>query len=103
MKMTTAQVVETSVFVNNNGPIRDYVHPHYHKQPLFLKSLLGSNLSQKNYLPTKENIFHPTPNGEEKCDVACFAIPVCFEAAPNRIFGMQDLLYLKAGIRDFKS
>ena len=26
-----------------------------------------------------------------------------FEAAPNRIFGMQDLLYLKAGIRDFKS
>ena len=24
--MTTAQVVETSVIVNNNSPIRDYVH-----------------------------------------------------------------------------
>ena len=101
--MTTAQVVETSVFVNNNSPIRDYIHPHDHNQPAFLKSLLGSNLSPKNYFPTKENIFYPTPNGEEKCDVACFAISVCFEVAPNRVFGMQDLLYLKAGIRDFKS
>ena len=25
--MTTAQVVETSVTVNNNIPIQDYVHP----------------------------------------------------------------------------
>ena len=25
--MTTAQVVETSVTVNNNSPIQDYVHP----------------------------------------------------------------------------
>ena len=101
--MTTAQVVETSAFVNNNGPIRDYVHPHYHNQPPFFKITSGFKPFEKNYFPTKENIFHPTPNGEEKCDVACFAITVCFEAAPNRIFGMQDLLYLKAGIRDFKS
>ena len=27
VKMTTAQVVETSVTVNNNYPIQDYVHP----------------------------------------------------------------------------
>ena len=27
MKMTTAQVFETSVTVNNNSPIQDYVHP----------------------------------------------------------------------------
>ena len=27
MKMTTAKVVETSVTVNNNSPIQDYVHP----------------------------------------------------------------------------
>ena len=27
LKMTTAQVVETSVNVNNNSPIHDYVHP----------------------------------------------------------------------------
>ena len=31
--MTTAQVVETSVTINNNGPIQDYVHPDYHTQP----------------------------------------------------------------------
>ena len=27
LKMTTAQVVETSLIVNNNRPIQDYVHP----------------------------------------------------------------------------
>ena len=27
LKMTTAQVVETSVTVNSNSPIQDYVHP----------------------------------------------------------------------------
>ena len=26
LKMTTAQVVETSVTVNNNSPIQDYIH-----------------------------------------------------------------------------
>ena len=29
LKMTTAQVVETSVTVNNNSPIQDYVHPRH--------------------------------------------------------------------------
>ena len=33
MKMTTAQVVETSVTVNNNSPIQDYVHPDDQTQP----------------------------------------------------------------------
>ena len=31
--MTTAQVVEMSVTVNNNSPIQDYVHPEDHLQP----------------------------------------------------------------------
>ena len=31
--MTTAQNVETSVTVNNNSPIQDYVHPDDHAQP----------------------------------------------------------------------
>ena len=35
LKMTTAQVVETSVTVNNNSPIQDYVHPHDQTQPTF--------------------------------------------------------------------
>ena len=34
-KMTTAQVVETSVTVNNNSPILDYVHPDDQTQPTF--------------------------------------------------------------------
>ena len=33
--MTTAQVVETSVTVNNNSPIQDYVHPNNQTQPTF--------------------------------------------------------------------
>ena len=31
--MTTAQVTETSVTVNNNSPIQDYVHPDDLTQP----------------------------------------------------------------------
>ena len=35
LKMTTAQVVKTSVTVNNNSPIQDYVHPGDQTQPTF--------------------------------------------------------------------
>ena len=35
LKMTTAQVVETSITVNNNSPIQDYVHPDDQTQPSF--------------------------------------------------------------------
>ena len=33
--MTTAQVVEMSVTVNNNSPIPNYVHPEDHPQPSY--------------------------------------------------------------------
>ena len=33
--MTTAQVVETSVTVNNNSHILDYVHSEDHTQPIY--------------------------------------------------------------------
>ena len=33
LKMTTAQVVETSVTVNNNSPVQDYIHPDDQTQP----------------------------------------------------------------------
>ena len=33
--MTTAQVVKTSVTVNNNSPIQDYVHPGDQSQATF--------------------------------------------------------------------
>ena len=35
LKMTTALVVETSVTVNNNSPIQDYIHADDQTQPTF--------------------------------------------------------------------
>ena len=40
LKMTTARVVETSVTVNNNSPIQDYVHPDDQTQPTFILLLV---------------------------------------------------------------
>ena len=42
--MTTAQVVETSVTVNNNSPIQDYVHPDDQTQPTFANVLASEQL-----------------------------------------------------------
>ena len=48
--MTTAQVVETSVTVNNNSPIQDYVHPDDQTQPTFefvvFENFTSADLSQ---------------------------------------------------------
>ena len=38
--MTIAQVVETSVTVNNNSPIQDYVHPDDQTQPTFERKIV---------------------------------------------------------------
>ena len=35
LSYTTAQVVETSITVNNNSSIQDYVHPDDQTQPTF--------------------------------------------------------------------
>ena len=35
LKMTIAHIVETSVTVNNNCPLQDYVHPNDQTQPTF--------------------------------------------------------------------
>ena len=35
LKMTTAQVIDTSVTVNNKSPIQDYAHPDDQTQPTF--------------------------------------------------------------------
>ena len=51
--MTTAQIVETSVTVNNNSPIQDYVHPDDQTQPTF--NFKFSRLFSKNSLKTPEN------------------------------------------------
>ena len=34
--MITAQVVETSLAVNNNSPIQDYVHPDDQTKPTYM-------------------------------------------------------------------
>ena len=34
-----AQVLETSVTVNNNSPIQDYVHPDHQTQPFSLNNV----------------------------------------------------------------
>ena len=44
--MTTAQVVETPVTVNNNNSIQDYVHPGTIVLNLLMKWLPGANLAQ---------------------------------------------------------
>ena len=44
LKMTTAQVVETSVTVNDNSPIQDYVHPDDQTQPIFEISLRQTSM-----------------------------------------------------------
>ena len=41
--MTTAQVVETLVTVNNISPMQDYVHPDNQTQPTFEMTPIGSN------------------------------------------------------------
>ena len=46
--MTTAQVVKTSVTVNNNSPIQDYVHLDDQTQPTF-EMTRRLNLSQDVY------------------------------------------------------
>ena len=42
LKMTTAQVVETSVTVNNNSPIQDYVHQDDQTQPTVIFIIIGA-------------------------------------------------------------
>ena len=39
--MTTAQIAKTSVTVNNNSPIQDYVHPDDQTQPTFKNICAG--------------------------------------------------------------
>ena len=51
LKMTTAQIVETSVTVNNNSPIQDYVNPDDQTQPAFEMTLGFKPFTESNELP----------------------------------------------------
>ena len=48
LKITTAQVVETSVTVKNNSPIQVYVHPDDQTQPTFDILVFGRNRKEHN-------------------------------------------------------
>ena len=52
LKMTTAQVVETSVTVNNNSPIQDYIHPDDQTQPT------SENILSVKHTATAEAMSH---------------------------------------------
>ena len=54
LKVTTAQVVETSVTVNNNCPIQDYVHQDDQTQPTFELTILKEKF---NHILTQSRIY----------------------------------------------
>ena len=57
--MITAQVVETSVIVNNS-PIQDYVHPDDHTQPtceyLYCQSQEMGKSAASNQIPVRKKL-----------------------------------------------
>ena len=64
--MTTAQVVETSVTINNNSPVQDYVHPDDQTQPTFgpeIATLQG----QLIFFPASTVSDHRSSNFWETC------------------------------------
>ena len=60
--MTTAQVVETSVTVNNNSPIQDYVHPDDQTQPFEGCSWLLQTLKATQKVPSTIGTGLATPS-----------------------------------------
>ena len=58
LKITTAQVVETSVTVSNNSPIQDYAHPDDQSQPTF-QALVIQFVCVPSILRNKKTATHP--------------------------------------------
>ena len=83
--MTTAQVVEISVTVNNNSPIKDYIHPDDHIPPNFTKLLLISFLSHFKVI-----------NGECEDDLRQPSIHLLFKKADSALLvnNLSGHLYL---------
>ena len=61
--MTTAQVVETTVTVNNNSPIQDYVHPDDQQQQSFYSHIL--NLDTVTLQISKETLLEAGEKNNE--------------------------------------
>ena len=56
--MTTAQVLEMVVTVNNKSPIQDYIHPDDQTQPTFITRII--TLYQVKKSTIKDERFHAT-------------------------------------------
>ena len=54
--MTTAQVVETPVTVNNNSPIQDYVDPDDHTQPTYKMTLGFKPFTKKQRIVHRQSL-----------------------------------------------
>ena len=85
--MTTAQVVETSVTVNNNSPIQDYVHPDDETQPTFIYSLFPwwrrffnktENLPRTQTFLSLDESLRAKEGGKEKTGLSSFSFPWFF-------------------------
>ena len=80
LKVTTAQVVETSVTVNNNSPIQDCVHPDDQTQPTyemtpgfkpFTEELYVSKKVEENARASEGKLIMPTRNNNRKKVIMC--------------------------------
>ena len=60
LKMTTTQVVKTSVTVNNNSPIQDYVHPDDQTQPTFVNNSWFQTFHRMYLIKTDEHEMTPS-------------------------------------------
>ena len=56
--MTTAQVVEASVTVNNNSPIKDYFHPEDQTQPTCENSIKNLSTEFARFCRSKEHFLY---------------------------------------------
>ena len=80
LKVTTAQVVETLVTVNNNSPIQDCVHPDDQTQPTyemtpgfkpFTEELYVSKKVEENARASEGKLIMPTRNNNGKKVIMC--------------------------------
>ena len=73
LKMTNAQVVGTSVIVNNNSPIQDYVHPEDHTEPTYNLYFVSECLDRSHLNIMVHNQF----KFKNKCARVWY--PICFK------------------------
>ena len=74
--MTTAQVVETSVTVNDNSPIQDYVNPDDQTQPTFETFFVLVCIHPgTSRVPPRVLASGPKPCGGNKCQVPLLLWP----------------------------